>query len=211
MKKIILITTLMVLSQGALAGSTNVDGSMEQLKLNVENSQSNLDQYKKNMDISTQNVVEATKAVKELRAQREQLLKNGQNIDGNKAALTQMSTQINTFKVQEQEKIKAEQAQMAELMAVLEKLEKNQTQRQKNIEAYDNKLAEIEAEKAAWDQQKLTMGEIKQEIDNKEKEALGERAKWLEKKNAYRTEAVKWNQQNKVAEQTYTKYKHLND
>ncbi len=205
-----LIAGLMLLTMKADA-KTDVVGSLEQLKDNVSNSQSNLDQYKNNVDITSGNIKETTDAVKELRVQKAQLISNGQNVTKNKALLDQMKLKIEGFKAQENEKLKLEEAQIAEVRALLEKLEANKVQRQTNLAAYDQKVKEIEQEKADWDQQKNMMVSLLKDIDNKEKDALAERAKWIEKRAGYKTEATKWEQTNKLADQTYTRFKKLQD
>lgn len=192
-------------------GRTDVEGGLEQLRENTVNSKANYEQYKDNMEISSNNVVETTKAIKELRDQRKQLTLNQSNIEKNKAALDKMRVKLVGHKAAEQEKMKTEAAQIAEVRALLEKLETNKRQREMNLAAYEAKIQEIDKEKSEWDSQRKVASELTKDIDQKEREVLAEREKWIEKKKGYRSEAVKWHKQAQTAEQTETKFKKLAD
>ncbi|MGE0764268.1 MAG: hypothetical protein AB7N80_13380 [Bdellovibrionales bacterium] len=206
-----LVAVIALCSAAIAEARTDVKASMEQLKENTENSKNNYEQYKNNMEISSNNVVETTKAIKELRDQRKQLAANQTNIEKNKASIEKMKQKLAGHKVTELEKMKKEEAQIAEVRAVLEKLEANKRQREMNLTAYDTKIQELEKEKAEWDSQRQAAGELSRELDLKEKEVLAEREKWIEKKKGYRSEALKWHKQAQVAEQTETKFKRLQD
>ena len=99
---------------------------------------------------------------------------------------------------------------MAQLKALMDKLEANKVLREKNIASYDQKINEIEMEKANWDQQKNEMVAIHKEIDSKEKIALSEREKWVGKYKGYSEETKKWDRQAASAEETRVKFEQLN-
>jgi hypothetical protein len=204
-----IITTIgLVFSVGAFA-KTDVKGAMKRLQENETNAKDNLKQYETNKDISHKNAEEVTKAVKELRAQRKALTDNSQNLEKNRAILDAMKKKIAGFKTHEQELLKTEEAQKAQLQALIDKLEKNRLQREQNIASYDAKIQEIENEKNNWDQQRAEMASIQQEIDTKEKIALAERQKWIEKYKGYTEEAKKWDRQAASAEETRVKFEQL--
>ena len=207
----LLALSLVVAIVPPVYGRTDVEAGLEQLQENAVNSKSNYEQYKDNMEISSGNVVETTKAIKELRDQRKQLTMNQSNIVKNKMALDKMKQKLAGHKAAEQERMKTEDAQITEVRAVLEKLEANKRQREMNLAAYEAKIQEIEKEKLEWDSQRKVAGELTKDLDTKEKEVLTEREKWIEKKKGYRSEAMKWYKQAQSAEQTQAKFKKLND
>lgn len=208
--KYLMILTLALFSQH-VAAKTDGKVNLEKLKSNAENSESNYQQYKGNRDISTDNVVETTKAIKELRKQRDQLASNAKNADKNRAALDRMIVKITTLKASEQKTMQAEDAQIAKVRDVLNKLEANKKQREANIAMYDQKVKEAETEKATWADAQKSMALINADLDKKEKEVMAEREKWIGKKQAYHTEALKWGKQNQADDQAYTKFKKLQD
>ena len=208
--KYLIILALAASSQAAWA-KTDGKANLEKLKTNSENSDANYQQYKSNRDISTDNVVETTKAIKELRKQRDQLANNAKNADKNRQALDQMIVKINAMKAKEQATMKTEDAQIAKVREVLNKLEANKKQREENLALYDQKIKDAETEKATWADAQKSMAQMNADLDKKEKEASTEREKWLGKKQAYHDEALKWGKQNQADDQAYTKFKKLQD
>lgn len=209
MKKLIILA--IAISSNAAWSKTDGKANLEKLKTNADNSQANYEQYKTNRDISTDNVVETTKAVKELRKQRDQLANNAKNADKNRVALDQMIVKINGLKAKEQATMKTEDAQIAKVREVLNKLEANKKQREDNLALYDQKIKEAETEKATWADAQKSMAQMNADLDKKEKETMAEREKWLGKKQAYHDEALKWGKQNQADDQAYTKFKKLQD
>ncbi|HAG90419.1 MAG TPA: hypothetical protein DCL41_01020 [Bdellovibrionales bacterium] len=211
MKHSIKVGIIAGLSIGALAfAKTNVKEALSQLKENEVNAKDNLKQYEVNREISKKNAEEVTSAIKELRAQRKALGENSQNLEKNRAILDAMKKKIVVFKKQEQDLLKTEEAQKAQLQALIDKLESNRLKREQNIAAYDQKIVEIENEKQNWDRQKSEMVAIHEEINAKEKVALKEREKWINKYKGYGSEAKKWDRQAASAEETRVKFEQLN-
>lgn len=211
MKHSIKVGIVAGLSIGALAfAKTNVKEALNQLKENEVNAKDNLKQYEVNREISKKNAEEVTSAIKELRAQRKALGENSQNLEKNRAILDAMKKKIVVFKKQEQDLLKTEEAQKAQLQALIDKLESNRLKREQNIAAYDQKIVEIENEKQNWDRQKSEMVAIHEEINAKEKVALKEREKWINKYKGYGSEAKKWDRQAASAEETRVKFEQLN-
>ena len=122
-----------------------------------------------------------------------------------------MQVKLNAMKQKEQEKIATEDKQIAEVKALLEKLEKNKKQRELNVKAYDQKVAEIQQELNDWDNQVAQMAKLNEEIDKKHQQAVTEKGKWVGKKADYAKEAKKWKGQASTAKSTYTKYQALAD
>ncbi len=209
--KMIIVTGLVLMTGVAVASEADVQGQIQLLRQNLENSRANLQQYRANMEASSANAVEATQAVRQLREQRTQLNQNTSNIEKNKALIDQVQKQIQGFQKEEAAQLATEQKQIAELRAILEALEKNKAQREKNIQVYQAQLQQLEQDKEGWDSQRTALAELNREIDLKEQQALAQRQKWLDRRQAYREEAVKWHRQSQVAEQSYTRARRLND
>ncbi len=205
-----IITVLGLVIAASAVAKTDVKGALGRLKTNEVNAKDNQKQYETNRDISKKNAEEVTAAIKELRNQRKSLTANSQNLEKNRAILDAMKAKIGGFKAEEQKLLQTEEAQKAQLQALIDKLEKNKLEREQNIAAYDTKIQEIEMEKSNWDQQKSEMTAIHQEIDSKEKIALSERKKWIEKYKGYDGETKKWNRQAASAEETRVKFEQLN-
>jgi len=207
----ILILSGLVAGSSAAFAKTDVKAAMQQLKTNEENAKANYKQYDENSDVASQNIVEATNAVKSVREQRAQLINNAQNLEKNLAILAKMRERLSGYKNDEALLMKKEEQQAQALRAQLERLEANRMKREQNITAYDAKIAEVDKEKADWDQQKSAFTSIHKELDGKEQKALGEREKWIEKRKGYRGEAAKWEKESQVAEQQRVKYEKLRD
>ena len=193
----------------AQAEQMDVAGSLEKLKANKENSALNFIQYKKNFEITSANIEQTNLAAKELAEQKALLKKSAAEMDSNQKRLTQMRDQVAGFKTAEQIELQEEEKKIEELQKVLAKLEANKRLRQQNLDAYDARLKEIEAEKQQWLDQNAKMGELLAEIAKKEDQVKKEREEWVEKRKHYRAETLKWKKANQLAEQTYTRFKKL--
>jgi len=209
MKKLILVPVLIVGS--AAFAKTDVAATLQQLKTNEENAKSNLKQYEVNAEISSKNITEVSEALKQIRAQRTQLVSNAQNLDKNRATLDKMKLKLQEFKKDEQAQLAKEDAQIMQLRKVLEVLEANKAKREQNMTTYDQKISEVEREKMDWDSQKGVFTTLQAELDKKEKTALAERERWVERRNGYKMEADKWGKEAKVAEETRVKFDKLKD
>lgn len=205
------IAMFIILSYTSVEAGTDVGQSLETLKTNMENSQTNFDQYEKNQKISARNAEETRKAMVELKKLEKSLIENSQNIDKNKAKLDQMKVKIQEYKKAEMMELEKEKNYIAEVQALLNKLQKNAQQREMNITAYDTKMQEIDKEKKDWDTQRGALADLKQEIASKYTQAQQENAKWSGKEKSYGDESTKWRKQSITARETYLQYKHLHE
>jgi chromosome segregation ATPase len=208
------ITTAVAIA--ALIGSTafaktDTSKQVEKLKVNAENSEANYDQYKSNLEIVNKNIDQADGALKDIRKMKTQLVSNTQNVEKNKQALVKLEQELVKFKTQEQEKIKADEVQIAELKKTLEKLEANKKMREQNVLAYDAKTEEVKKERADWDTQVAQMASLQKQLAEKEQKASEEKNAWTAKRKDYEGEARKWQNQAASARETYSKYKKLDE
>ena len=209
MKKTTLLA-LLALTVSAHA-KTDVPGALQTLKTNDENAKANFKQYDDNANIASQNIVEVTAAIKQLRDQKTQLNGSAANLNKNLAILDKMKERLQTFSKEEQAAMKKEDVQIAQLKAALGKLEANKAKREQNVQAYGEKLAEVDKEKAEWQEQHQAFASIQKELDAKESKAMAEREKWIEKRKGYRGEAAKWEKESAAADQARVKFDKLKD
>jgi chromosome segregation ATPase len=207
----ILIGLAFAFSTTSAWARTDVNAQIEKLKQNAENSEANYEQYKTNMDIVNKNIEQADLALKEVRTMKTNLVKNTQNVDKNKLALQKIEQDIGVLKTKEQEKITAEDKQIAEVRAILEKLENNKRLRQANVLAYEQKIEEIKKERADWDTQVQQLASLQKQLEEKEKKAADEKSSWSAKHKDYDSETKKWKAQAQNSRETYNKHKRLND
>lgn len=208
-KKMMVLPVLMAAT--AAFAKTDVQSTLQQLKVNEENAKANLKQYETNAEISNKNIGEVSEALKQIKTQRQQLVSNAQNLEKNRAMLDKMKMKLAEYKKDEQMQLAKEDSQIQQLRKVLEVLESNRMKREQNMLAYDQKMAEIEKEKADWDSQKNVFATLQAELDKKEKTAAAERARWVERRNGYKLEADKWSREARLAEETRVKFDRLND
>jgi chromosome segregation ATPase len=190
---------------------TDVKGALERLKANETNARTNHKQYEDNAEIASNNIVEVTAAIKQLRDQRSALNANAVNLEKNRAILDKMKAKLQEFSKDESAQMKKEEMQIAQLRATLDKLEANKAKREENVEIYKQKIAEVDAERSEWEQQKEAFASIQKDLDGKEKKAMSEREKWIEKRKGYRAESSKWDKESQLAEQQRVKFDKLKD
>jgi chromosome segregation ATPase len=176
---------------GALRAES-VDSRMERLKLNADNSEANHKAYAENSEIAKANVATAEQALKDLEAQRAQLLKNVDNIDGNKAALQKMRDHVVDLQKRERESLREDDKRLAELQDLVRRLQAAKKAREVNVDTYDKKLAEMDQEKSGWDQQKSAVAELTQALEAKKTEAEQAKKTWESKGKTYAEQAARW-------------------
>lgn len=207
----LLLTILAGFSSAAISQKMDVPASLERLKENKENSLANLEQYKLNFEITTSNVREANEAIKELAAQRSALKKSAGEMEMNQKKLGELKASVLELKKGEERLLQDEVKKIEDLKQILARLEANKLLREQNLSSYDERVKEIEAEKLAWVEQNNKMGELLAEIEKKEALAKAEAAQWLEKRKHYRSESLKWQKAHQLAEQTYVRFKKLEE
>ena len=174
-KFIIIVFVSMFFFAANAEGKMVSSESLNKLKENVENSESNYGQYKKNHEIASKNVEQAKGALKDLGKLKSQLTKNNQDVEKNKAKLDKMKIKLKSLQDKEQQRLQAEQKKLDELKKLVAEMEKSQKLRQENVLAYNAKMKEIDQEKKDWDKQRNLMAGLKAQIENKERDAVAEK------------------------------------
>jgi chromosome segregation ATPase len=207
----IAVTASMLLVAVPTVAKTNVEGQIEQLKVNAENSEFNYRQYQDNLDVVNKNVEQSDKAIKDLRQMKKQLITNTQNVDKNKKALADMEKDIQSLKAKEQVKMQKEDQQIAEVKKILEKLEANKKKREENLLAYDKMTEQVKQEQKDWDTQVQQMATLQKDLDAKELKATEEKTTWQAKRKDYEAEAKKWEAKAAESRNSHSKIKKIKD
>lgn len=209
-KKFLIITFLMAgfphgqAAEKGAAAKMDVDAQLKQLEENKANSSYNYEQYKKNMEVSSQNIIEMNKSILDLRKKKQNTQKELQvHIQGMKQ-LDQKEAELVGLQKAEEEKNKKDQALIEQIQADIQK-------RNAIIAQYGEQMKTLQSEKTAWGAQKGELDQLLVEQNNVEKSDLDERQKWVEKKLASRKEAAKWFKETQVAERTQMKFKQLGE
>lgn len=210
MKKIIILLTV-AFSISSLHARTDVNEQLGKLRTNHVNSSENYKNYKENYDISLNNINEIKEALLVISKLKRDLKYNDRNISNNKRVLSKMIEKFDSYKANENKEIAKETQQIEKIKAMISKLEANITKRQANITAYDTKVAEINTEIAEWDTKNRDIAQVKEQLLAKEKVAKDDLKAWTDKKNDYKSEAIKWNKKATILHKTYVRIKRLNE
>lgn len=182
----------------------SVEDQLKQLETNKENSTYNYEQYKKNMEVSSQNIIEMNKSILDLRKKKQGTQKDLQNHAQGMRQLEQKEVELIQLQKTEEEKNKKDQLLIEQIQADMQK-------RNRIVEQYAEQMKALRAEKAAWNAQKSELDKLLVEQNNAEKTSLDERQKWVDKKLNNRKEAAKWFKEQQVAERTQMKFKQLGE
>ena len=182
----------------------DVEAQLKQLEVNKENSTYNYEKYKKNMEVSSQNIVEMNKNIIDLRSKKQTTQKELQAHTQGLKNLEQKEIELINLQRIEEEKNKKDQMLIEQIQADMQK-------RQQIIQQYADQMKNLQAEKTAWSQQKGELDKLLTEQANLEKTNLDERQKWVDKKMNNRKEAARWLKEQQVAERTQMKFKQLGE
>ncbi len=210
--KIILLSSSLIgfLSSPVFAAESEVQGQLDQLKTNAENSEKNRSSYEKNQKVADQNVKTLDGNLKELGKQKEQINDNAHKADLNVGTMEKQETQMRGLSEKEKQQIDVENQQVAQLEDKINKVKGNITKRLANQQAYDAKIQTIALEKKQWVDQKKSADDIIKSIGVKEIQAKTDLTEWKKKSEAYTAEVKKWKAEADKNRTTYDKYEKLN-
>lgn len=208
----ILFSALIMVAPSKVKGETpaaapvkiDVDAQLKQLEVNKENSAHNYEQYKKNMEISSQNIIEMNKSIMDLRKKKQSAQKEAAAHAQGMKQLHQKEVELINLQKVEEDKNAKDQKLIAQIQADMQK-------RNLIIANYAEQMKALQNEKTAWNSQKAEFEKILADQALAEKNNLNERQKWVDKKLANRKEAAKWFKEQQVAERTQMKFKQLGE
>jgi len=208
--KIILLCVSMGWTSAAFS-QVNIDKKMKLLEKNVENAQSNFNQFKENLVISVKNFNEATRVVNELRTLKKQAVRDTKRADTNSLVFGQVVGKYNEFVAGEQSSILKEQEAVKKLEALIVSIKENSEKRRGLIVAYTDEIKQSQAEIEKWRTKKREVASVIDDIGSRESGALNERKKWMGKKEVYKKETKKWAREVKNAKKTLLTFEKLRD
>lgn len=188
----------------AVPAKVDVDAQLKLLETNKENSAYNYEQYKKNMEVSSQNIVEMNKSIMDLRKKKQSTQKEAQAHALGLRQLQQKEVELINLQKLEEDKNDKDLKLIAQIQADMQK-------RNQIIQNYAEQMKSLQSEKTIWTAQKAEFDKLLSDQAMAEKNNLNERQKWVDKKLANRKEAAKWFKEQQVAERTQMKFKQLGE
>jgi len=208
--KVILLCVSMGWTSSAFA-QVDIDKKMKLLEKNVENAQSNFNQFKENLVISVKNFNEATRVVNELRNLKKQAVRDTKRSETNSLVFGQVVGKYNEFVAQEQSTILKEEEAVRKLEALILSIKENTEKRRGLITAYTDEINKSQGEIEKWRTKKREVASVIEDIGSRESGALDERKKWMDKKEVYKKETKKWSREVKNAKKTLLTFEKLRD
>ncbi|MGE3758705.1 MAG: hypothetical protein AB7H97_13165 [Pseudobdellovibrionaceae bacterium] len=181
------------------------------LHTNVENSEYNIDQYKKNLTIVDGNIKSVGQVLTQVKTQEQGI---AADIKSNKSTLAEINKKEQTLKkmiTTEQELMTKETAQLAELEKLMAQIRKNQELRTTNIADLQNKAQSIEAEKGAWVERDNQLKEQQKVVKARLDQLSQEDKTWKGKKRGYEGEVSRWQKELEKNQKLESTYKSLAD
>jgi chromosome segregation ATPase len=200
-------------ARAAWSASTDseVQGKMDQMKINVENSEKNRDSYEKNQKIADDNVKALDENLKALSTQRDQIRENVKKADQNVGIMAKQEGQIADLIKKENTTVDTEKKQISDLQSKIDKLNQNIVKRGTNVTEYNAKLELIKKQKTEWEGQKQAAEDLEKAINDKETKATADKTEWKKKAAAYAVEAKKWKTEADENSSLNKKYQKLNN
>ena len=189
----------------------DIDKKMKLLEKNVENAQSNFNQFKENLVISVKNFNEATRVVNELRALKKQAVRDTKRAESNSLVLGQVIGKYTEYVAQEESNILKEQEAVKKLETLILSIKENSQKRRGLITSYTGEIEKTQAEIEKWRVKKREVASVIDDIGGRESGALDERKKWMGKKEVYKKETKKWSRESKNAKKTLLTFEKLRD
>lgn len=200
-----------ILFGAPVLAKTDIKAKQQQLQENIGASKTNLEQYENNLRTVVTNLAETERALKTIERQKVAIgkqtgdsAKDQKNVD---AARAEVEGQLKA----ERDKMAAEDKQIEELKAALQRLEANRAKRQINVTTYEERLQKVDGEKAAWGERSQSIVDLEQALRAKEDEAKAERKRLQAKKAEYEEEIAKWKKQIRIAERSSANFGRLKD
>lgn len=208
MKNTIIIICALSLSNLAYAKTTAKDG-IDKIKSNLENSQANLADYKKNMSVVESNIAEVIKAKSQAEGQKKQI---STQVGENKASLSKLEKnekELNQLMLDEKNKSSSEEKKIKEFEEMIAKLKENQQKREKNIQDYTVQLGQIQEEKKLWQTRSESLKELDSQANTRVKTLAQQENEWKNKKRGYEGEVTRWNKETDKQKKLFEQYSSL--
>lgn len=190
---------------------TDIKAKQQQLQENLAASKSNLEQYEANLKTVLSNLAETEKSLKTIEKQRLSIAGQTKQAGKDQQTVAQAQSEVESLMKAERDKLEAEDKQVEELKATLQRLENNREKRRENIAAYEERLKRVQSDKGQSDERTQSVGELELALKAKEDEARTERKKLLAKKSEYEEEIAKWKKQVRTSERAAANFSKLKE
>lgn len=188
---------------------TEINDQLERLKTNQENSEHNLKQYEINQKIVEQNLDEVNKAVEQLKTNKAHVKKSQKSVAENEKIIDKAVADIQRESEKEKRSMTDEQAKLAEVEKLAEKLRANIALREQNIAAYNARVQELNQTKGTLGEREKAVAELDQALEVKYQQAMNEHKEWSGKQKAYSEEVAKWKKNRNDSEQMHKNFERL--
>lgn len=196
MKSLLTLTALfaaaITLAVSVSHAKTATESGLDRLQANVGNAQANTDDYKRNLGIVEGNLREIGKARAQTDAQKALVTAA---LKENRAQLQQMEKQERELAglVQEEKTAMTQEAQkVKELEAQIAQLKENQKKREDNIAAYQQQNEKLQEQKKGWVQRETQLKEQETQVAARLKTLNGMDGEMRNKKKGYEGEIKRW-------------------
>lgn len=188
---------------------TDVAAKVRQLNDNVGASKTNLEQYESNLKTVVSNLNETERALKTIERQKATLTKQTAQSAKDQNSVQAAKTEVETLLKKEREVLNAEERQIDDLRAALQRMEANKEKRMSNIATYEERLKSVEGDNAVWMERNQSVADLDSALKAKEDEAKSERKRLQAKKAEYEEEIGKWKKQVRLSERAASNFRSL--
>ncbi len=207
----VLMVAVVPLVVGTAQARTDVKAKVEQLNENVGASKTNLQQYETNLRTVVANLNETERALKTIEKQKQAITKQTGQSAKDQSSVTQAKVEVESYLKKERELLTAEERQIEDLKASLQRIEANKSKRESNILAYEERLKSVEADRTAWTERNQSVADLDNALKAKEDEARAERKRLQTKKAEYEEEIGKWKKQVRLSERAASSFRGLKE
>lgn len=210
--KIIAFVGLLALQLGgpnfSLAKTSAKEG-IEKIKLNVDNSIANTDDYKKNLAVVEKNIAEVAKARAQAEDQKKQTQGQMSENKTNLGRLDRGEKGINQLIMDEKNKSTSEEKKIKELEESIAKIKDNLQKREKNVQDYQLQLTQIQEERKIWQTRGETLKEQDTQVSARVKALAQQEGEWKNKKRGYEGEISRWSKETEKQKKLFDQYSTL--
>lgn len=204
-----ILTGLLLASYVARSEPMTANNGLDKIKVNLDNSKANKQEYDRNLDIVSKNVNEVVKAKTSVLKQKEavstEIVKNN---DALKKVLLQ-ERDINQLITQEKAKQQTEAQQAQQLEKLLAQVKENQVKREAIIADYQNQLKMTSDEKKAWKDREGDLRAQESKTIQSIRTLATEESTWLNKKKGYEGESKRWASESDKQQRIHDTYQGL--
>jgi hypothetical protein len=185
-----------------------IQETLNKINTNVQNTESNVDQFKVNLQIIDSNIGEIGKAKTSVENQKIEVKKASIENTQSQKSLEQKETELKKIIQEEQASIQFEIQKIEEMEKMIATLKSHLTQREANVADYQLQMQSLKEQKELALTQGNDLKKIATQLQQKSVNLLATEAQWKTKKRTFDTEMGKWQKEldrQKKIQMTYNK------